>query len=80
MFGFWLLQCRVIQSYSNSILNYFFISALFLIRDDEFTESLPGEIKDAFVDDNDFVSEKMKKLKEMLKEHFPVCTYQVLLR
>ncbi len=52
-----------------------FIAALFLIRDDEFTETLPGEIKDAFVDDNNLCPEKMKKLKEMLKEHFPVCIY-----
>jgi len=46
---------------------------LFLIRDGEFTEALPDEIKDAFVDDNTLCTEKMKKLKEMLKEHFPVC-------
>lgn len=46
-------------------------NALFLIRDDEFTEALPDEIKDAFVDDNTLCTEKMKKLKEMLKEHFP---------
>ena len=48
-------------------------SALFLIRDSEFTETLPEEIKDAFVDGNDICTEKMKKLKEALKEHFPVC-------
>lgn len=53
------------------------IAALFLIRDDEFTETLPGEIKDAFVDDNTLCTEKMKKLKEMLKEHFPVCMRRV---
>ena len=46
---------------------------MFLIRDDEFTEALPDEIKDAFVDDNTLCTEKMKKLKEMLTEHFPVC-------
>lgn len=45
---------------------------MFLIRDDEFTDTLPDEIKDAFVDDNSLCTEKMKKLKEMLKEHFPV--------
>lgn len=56
-------------------VEYVFILALFLIRDDEFTEALPGEIKDAFVDDNDLCSEKLKKLKEMLKEHFPVCIH-----
>ena len=57
-------------------VEYVFILALFLIRDDEFTEALPpGEIKDAFVDDNDLCSEKLKKLKEMLQEHFPVCIY-----
>ena len=59
-------------------VEYVFILALFLIRDDEFTEALPGEIKDAFVDDNDLCSEKLKKLKEMLKEHFPVCTLFLL--
>ena len=52
-----------------------FIAALFLIRDDEFTGTLPDEIKDAFVDDNSLCTEKMKKLKEMLKEHFPVCIH-----
>ena len=46
---------------------------MFLIRDDEFTEALPDEIKDAFVDDNTLCTEKMKKLKEMLTEHFPLC-------
>ncbi|XP_074616453.1 TPR repeat-containing protein DDB_G0287407-like [Acropora palmata] len=46
-------------------------NALFLIRDDDFTERLPSEIKEAFVDDNDLCFEKMKKLKEMLQEHFP---------
>lgn len=46
-------------------------NALFLLRDSEFTDALPGEIKDAFVDDNSLCTEKMKKLKEMLKEHFP---------
>ncbi|XP_073234620.1 TPR repeat-containing protein DDB_G0287407-like isoform X1 [Porites lutea] len=46
-------------------------NALFLIRDSEFTETLPEEIKDAFVDGNDLCTEKMKKLKEALKEHFP---------
>jgi len=46
---------------------------LFLIRDDEFTEALPDEIKDAFVDESALCTEKMKKLKEMLEEHFPVC-------
>lgn len=46
-------------------------NALFLIRDDEFTEALPDQIKDAFVDDNKLCSEKMKKLKEMLQQHFP---------
>lgn len=54
------------------IINPDSISALFLIRDDEFTETLPNEIKDAFVDGNALCTEKMKKLKEMLKEHFPV--------
>ena len=48
-------------------------AALFLIRDEQFTGALPDEIKDAFVDDNTLCTEKMKKLKEMLKEHFPVC-------
>lgn len=46
-------------------------NAMFLIRDDDFTERLPSEIKEAFVDDNDLCFEKMKKLKEMLQEHFP---------
>lgn len=51
---------------------------MFLIRDDDFTERLPSEIKEAFVDDNDLCFEKMKKLKEMLQEHFPVCYLMAL--
>lgn len=60
------------------LLNLNFVSALFLLRDDDFTERLPSEIKEAFVDDNDLCFEKMKKLKEMLQEHFPVCYMMAL--
>ncbi|EDO32895.1 predicted protein, partial [Nematostella vectensis] len=49
-------------------------NALFMIRDSKFCEDLPEEVKDAFIDEKDFLNEKLKKLKDALKEQFPVST------
>ncbi|XP_048581022.1 TPR repeat-containing protein DDB_G0287407 isoform X2 [Nematostella vectensis] len=46
-------------------------NALFMIRDSKFCEDLPEEVKDAFIDEKDFLNEKLKKLKDALKEQFP---------
>jgi hypothetical protein len=47
-----------------------FFPALFMIRDGKFCNDLPDEVKEAFVDTNQL--DKIKVLKDILKEKFPV--------
>ena len=42
------------------------------MRDEDFTSKLPEEIKDAFIEESDLSKEKLAKLKENLREQFPV--------
>ena len=42
------------------------------MRDSDFVEEFPETIKDAFVETTEFGIEKVKKLKEMLSDQFPV--------
>ena len=50
----------------------YFLKALFLIRDGEFASKLPEDVKDAFVDSDAFSQEKLQKLKQVIREQFPV--------
>ncbi len=48
------------------------VSALFLIRDDSFLQSVPEEHKQVFMDENPLAPEKIKVLKNMIDDRFPV--------
>ena len=49
-----------------------FVSALFLIRDDSFLATVPEEYKTVFIDENPVAPEKLKVLKQMIEDRFPV--------
>ena len=49
-----------------------FVSALFLIRDDSFLATVPDEYKTVFIDENPVAPEKLKVLKQMIEDRFPV--------
>ena len=49
--------------------------ALFLIRDGDFATKLPENLKDAFVDEDEFAQRKLVKLKQVICEQFPVRIY-----
>ena len=59
-----------------------FLSAVFLIRDDSFLATVPDEYKTVFIDENPVAPEKLKVLKQMIEDRFPVSvlvTFEVVL-
>lgn len=59
-----------IYFYFNFFTRFFPVfSALFMIRDEKFTRKLPDDIKEAFVENK---TGKVDKLKDILKQKFPV--------
>ena len=55
---------------------YFYV-ALFLIRDPEFIETLPPELKNDFTESSEQAANKMKLLKSCIKGRFPVSYFQL---
>ena len=47
--------------------------ALFLFRNDSFLHHLPPDVKKEFVDDESIVRAKLKILRKMIEDRFPVC-------
>ena len=52
----------------------FAFSALFLMRDPSFIDDVPEEHKKDFVDSAKIAPYKLKLLKKMIHDRFPVCT------
>ena len=48
------------------------IIAIFLIRDDSYIDTLPDEHRPVFVDENPMAPAKIKVLKGMIEDRFPV--------
>jgi len=49
-------------------------SALFLLRDPSFIDDVPEEHRKDFVDSDRLAPYKLKILKQMIQDRFPVCT------
>ena len=54
-------------------------SALFMLRDPSFIDDVPEEHKKDFVDGDKLAPYKLKILKKMIQDRFPVCTTGELL-
>ena len=48
-------------------------SALFMLRDSSFIEDVPDEHRKDFVDSDSVAPYKLKILKKMIQDRFPVC-------
>ena len=54
-------------------------SALFMLRDPSFIDDVPDEHKKDFVDSDKIAPYKLKILKKMIQDRFPVCAIVQLL-
>ena len=61
-----------------SLTNKVFVSALFLLREENFLDEVPDEHKKVFVDENALAPAKLKVLKKMITSRFPVSVLSIL--
>ena len=60
------------MSHTSTPWHVFIIVAIFLIRDESYLDTLPQEHRPVFQDENPVAPAKIKVLKQMIEDRFPV--------
>ena len=60
------------------LMQYTFLSALFMFRDPGFLDRVPAECQELFMDNQEIAPYKLQILKKMVQDRFPVSTLKCI--